>query len=114
MNGWDIDDLVPGAPTELDAPTLTVPAAAEVYARLLAMTADAADDHRIVRALAARSSPLDHPGGLIGEAADIADCLDHSGRDGAGHRAAAESFEAALRALPPLDLPRALADALTG
>lgn len=114
VNGWDIDDLVPGALAELDAPALTVPAAVEVYARLLAMTTGPGTDHQIVRALARLSNPLGHPGGLVTEALVLEDDLDGPGERGAQCRVWADDFEGAIRALPPLDLPPALAAALTG
>src|SRR5262249_10916201 len=104
-----VDPLVPQVLDELDAPSLTVQEAGDIYAVLLAHRTGG-DELDIVRALARLSYTLDYPSGRIGQAYNLAeyiDCECHA--DG---KADARRFVRELRADAGIDLPEPLAQVL--
>lgn len=113
-SGWEVDQLVPVVLEEARAPALTVAAAADVLARILVRGVDDAGDHPLLRSLADLAPGLDYPGGRIGQAYWLSEWLDCECHVGSSERAAADAFEAELRALPPLRVDPALAAALSG
>ncbi len=112
-SGWEVDQLVPAMLAELGAPELDVATAGDVVARLLAQVANDGD-YVIVRTLAGLSPGLDYPGGLIGEAYQVAEWLDCECHAGSVERAQADVLEDHLRQLPALQLDAGLRHALTG
>lgn len=109
---WQIDDLVPGALHEINAPDLDVDIAAEIVMRLLAQIAPPDNDYVALRTLARLAPELDYPGGLIMKAYTLDEWLDCDCHRDSPERAEAETFERELRSLPPLVLPGQLAAAL--
>lgn len=67
-SGREVDPLLPGTLADIDAPDLTIDAAAEVFARLVAMAEWERQNHPIVLTLAGLAPELDNPGGLINDA----------------------------------------------
>jgi hypothetical protein len=109
---WQIDDLVPGALHDIDAPDLDVNSAAEIVVRLLTQITPPTDDYFALRTLARLAPELDYPDGLILKAYTLDEWLDCDCHRHSPERAAAQTFERELRSLPPLDLPQQLAAAL--
>ncbi len=112
-SGWEVDPLVPRVLAEIDAPEVPLPDATEVLARVLAQAYAAAPGHAVLRALARLAPAHEYPEGRLTDAFAALDWLDAE-YDVAAARREADEAEAALRALPPLDLPGALAAALVG
>jgi len=112
-SGWEVDQLVPVVLEEARAPALTVAEAADILARMLAREVDDAGNHPLLRNLADLAPGLDYPGGRIGQAYWLSEWLDCECHVGSSERAAADAFEAELRALPPLRMDPALATALS-
>ena len=111
-SGWEVDRLVPQMLVEVGVPDLGIVEAGELAARLLA-SALPDDNYAVIRALAPLAPDLDYPAGRIGEAYQLSEWLDCDCHDGSDERVRASRFEAEVRRLPPLDIPSALADALT-
>jgi len=111
-SGWQLDQLVPRLLNELGAPELEVEQAGDIAARLLARSIGG-PDHPVIRALAPLAPSLDYPGGRIGQAYHLSEWLDCECHEGSTERAEADQFEDELRGLPPLQIPAALAEALT-
>lgn len=103
---------MPAVLEEARAPTLTVEEASEVLARVLAHEIPDAGDHRLVRELAGLAPGLDYPGGPIGQAYGLSEYIDCECHAESLERAEAASFEARLRATPPLRVDAGLAAAL--
>ena len=113
-SGWQVDHLVPGTLRDIGAPDLSVEAAGEIVARLLAQDAPAISDYPLVRTLARLAPELDYPSGVIGRAYALDEWLDCDCHRDSPERAQAEAFEHEIRSLPHLNLPPPLAAALTG
>ena len=111
-SGWEVDQLVPIALAEARAPTLTIEQAAEVLALVLAHAIPDTGDHQLIRELAELAPRFDYPGGRIGEAYGLSEYIDCECHEGSSERAAADLFEAGLRATPPLHVDAGLAAAL--
>ncbi|WP_380169759.1 hypothetical protein [Jannaschia sp. R86511] len=106
-SAWHIDPLVPLVLEEIDAPVMTVDAAAEVVARLLALL-----DYPVARSLAALAESHDYPGGLIGDAYQAAEWLDCDCHEGTEERLVATRMQERFEKAPRLEIPAALAKAL--
>jgi hypothetical protein len=76
-SGWQVDQLVPGTLRDIGAPDLSVEAAGEIIARLLAQDAAAISDYSLVRTLARLAPDLDYPSGVIGRAYSLDEWLRH-------------------------------------
>ena len=111
-SGWEVDQLLPQLLAELDAPDLDIDGAGEVAARLLA-TSVGGSGHSVIRALAPLAPDLGYPGGRIGQAYQLSEWLDCDCHEGSQERIDADRFEQDVRRLPRLDIPPALAEALT-
>ena len=113
VSGWEVDQLLPDVLAELSAPELSDEEAGEVAARLLGQRLPD-DGHPIIRTLAALAPGLDYPDGPIGRSYYLDEWLDCDCHRDSQERLDATSYEAALRALPPLHVTDALAEALVG
>ena len=111
-SGWQVDQLLPGALCDIDAPNMSVESAGVTVARLLAQATPPTGEYVVMRTLARLAPALDYPSGLIGMAYALEEWLDCDCHRDSPERAEAEAFEREIRNLPPLDLPRQLADAL--
>jgi hypothetical protein len=106
VSGWQVDQLLDAALREAGVPLISAGSAGEVVARVLAQAirkGGAAQDHAIVRTLAALGPPHDYPGGVIGDAYSAAEWLDCNCHRDSAERAEADELEARLRRLPDLD-----------
>ncbi|HEY2696922.1 MAG TPA: hypothetical protein VGJ45_15735 [Pseudonocardiaceae bacterium] len=113
-SGWEIDQLVPGALAEMGAPELTVQAASDVYARLVAMASWDRQEYPIVLTLARLAPELDYPDGVVSDAYYASEWVSCDCCADSQARADADALEARLAALPALDLPAGLVEALMG
>jgi hypothetical protein len=109
---WQIDPLVPAALRDIEAPDLDIVAAAEIVAPLLAQAAPPTGNYVVLRTLARLAADLDYPGGVLGEAYDLAEWLDCECHRDSAERAEADAFEREIRSRLALDLPPGLAAAL--
>jgi len=111
-SGWSVDQLVPGALTDVSAPSLTDDHAAEVVARLIALLMPEGK-HPLVRSLAAVAVQRENydPGVLL-DAFLLEDTLDAGWLPGISSRDGANEFEARFRECPPVNLPLPLAQIL--
>lgn len=112
-SGWQVDQLVPRLLSAIGADCLDAEQAGEVMARLLAQVFPD-DGHPVIRALAPLAGSLDYPGGRIGQAYYLDETLDCECHEGSQERRDADTFEAELRLLPPLDVSDGLLAALVG
>jgi hypothetical protein len=112
-SGWEVDQLVPRALADVDAPDLDLEQTDEVVVRLLAAGLGGGSGHPIIRTLAPFAPGLDYPGGRIGQAYYLSEWLDCDCHEGSQERVDADRFEEEVRRLPPLDIEAALAQALT-
>jgi hypothetical protein len=112
-SGWEVDQLLPDVLAELPAPDLSDALAGEVAARLLGQGLPD-DGHPIIRTLAQLAPGLDYPTGPIGRSYYLEEWLDCDCHKDSNERRDATAYEAELRALPPLNISDALAEALAG
>jgi hypothetical protein len=90
-SGWEVDQLVPVALAEAQAPDLTVEQASEVLARVLAHAIPDTGDHQLIRELAEFAPRFDYPGGRIGEAYGLSEYIDCQCHEGSSDHAAQTS-----------------------
>lgn len=111
-SGWEVDQLLPQALADTDAPELDLERADAVVVRLLAAGLHG-PDHPVIRTLAPLAPGLDYPGGYIGRAYYLSEWLDCDCHEGSQERVDADRFEAEVRALPALAIEATLAEAIT-
>lgn len=115
-SGWEVDPLLPQALAEAGVPGVDAERAGEVVARVLAQAlrqGGNAQDHAIIRTLAALGPYHDYPSGVVAEAYYASEWLDCDCHRISVERDAADALESRLRDLPDLDADGGLLRALS-